>query len=393
MEAKGGWLIDPMATKIMFLVDRYDGPQAGSEGQLLQLIQYLDRSRYEPFMTLLRGGDKTTYNSFPCPVRVLGIAKLMSVRSIVRMVGYALALRREGVRIVHCFLNDSAVIAPPFLRLFGIRVLVSRRDMGFWHTRLNLVALRMVAPFVNCYVANSEAVKKLVEIQEGVPRGRIRVIYNGYSKRVDGKGVDGCNTDPLGLPEHVPVVGIVANLKPIKRIDTLVEAFARVRDRYPDARLVVVGDTASRQGGQTLEALKEMAGRLGIGDGVIFAGRVEDPSAYIRRFSVAVLCSESEGFSNSIIEYMHARRPVVCTDTGGNPELVKDNHNGFLVPVGDSVALAERIVRILSDRALARRFGEAAYEAVRTAYTHERMVSEQMACYDQVLSEVDMQGA
>ena len=174
-------------------------------------------------------------------------------------------------------------------------------------------------------------------------------------------GDERADAGSLDLPDHDKVVGIVANVKPIKRIDTLVEAFAIVTEQRPDARLVVVGDTMSDGSGRTLEALKAMASRLGIADRVVFTGRVADPRPYILRFAVAVLCSESEGFSNAIIEYMQARRPVVCTDTGGNPELVKDGYNGFLVPVGDSIGLADRIVRLLSDHDLARRIGEAGY--------------------------------
>src|SRR5262245_50835000 len=116
-----------MPTKIMYLVDHYDGPQAGTEGQLLLLLQHLDRSRYEPTMTVLNRSEYIERNSFPCPVRMLGIAKLASIRTIGRMLCYALALRRDNCRLVHCFFNDSALIAPVFLKLFGIRVLVSRR--------------------------------------------------------------------------------------------------------------------------------------------------------------------------------------------------------------------------------------------------------------------------
>jgi glycosyltransferase involved in cell wall biosynthesis len=82
---------------------------------------------------------------------------------------------------------------------------------------------------------------------------------------------------------------------------------------------------------------------------------------------------------------MQAGCPVVCTDTGGNPELVHDGHNGFLVPVGNAAALAERLVRLLSDNALARRLGAAGRETV-SSYTHTRMVAEQMGCYDGVLA-------
>src|SRR4026209_1618283 len=155
--------------KIMYLIDHYQGPPAGTEGQLLQLIRHLDRSRYEPSLTLLRDSEYVQRNLFPCPVRVLGITRLVSVRAVVGRLRYGFALRRENYRLVHCYFNDSALIAPFFLRLFGIRVLVSRRDMGFWYTPQNLFVLRLVVRFVDRYVANSHMVKQQVQAQERVP--------------------------------------------------------------------------------------------------------------------------------------------------------------------------------------------------------------------------------
>ena len=180
---------------------------------------------------------------------------------------------------------------------------------------------------------------------------------------------------------------MVANLRPIKRIDDLIKAFALVRRQHPAARLVVVGgNSLSNSGSSMKEDLYALADSLGILDCIDLPGSSKDPSAYIRQFSVAVLCSESEGFSNSLIEYMQLGRPVVCTATGGNPELIEDGVNGLLVPVGDVTALADRIVRLLGDPAMADRLGDAAQETVRSSYSHVRMVTEQMACYDAVMS-------
>lgn len=372
----------------MYLVDHYLGPQAGTEKQLLQLVQYLDRSRYEPSMTVFRSSDYIERKLFPCPVRVLGITKLASVRTVFRIVRYVMTLRREGYRLIHCFFNDSSLIAPFFLWLLGIRVLVSRRDMGFWYTPRNVVVLRLVAPFVDRYVANSQAVKQLVQQQEWVPGRKISVIYNGYVPHAKNNSEIKDLMKLFEIADDDPVLGIIANLKPIKRIDTLIKAFAIVSRQYPDARLVIIGgDNLSSNGTSMLADLEDLAHRLKIRERIIFTGCLNDPTPYINRFNVAILCSESEGFSNSIIEYMQAGCPIICTDTGGNPELVQDGYNGFLIPVGDVDALADRVVRLLSDSALARRLGEAALEAVRSLYTHTRMVTEQMACYDEVLSD------
>lgn len=370
-----------MAIKIMYLVDHYEGPQAGTEKQLLLLVEHLDRSLYEPAMTLLRPSAYLECHTFPCPVKVLNISRLASLKSLLKLLRFAFTLHRERYRLVHCFFNDASIIAPPLLWIFGIRVLVSRRDMGFWYKPQNLWVLRLVSPFVNRYLANSQAVKRAVQQYEWVPSRKISVIYNGY---IIGSGSSVDLAAIPGVSEDTPVVGIVANLRQIKRIDTLIDAFALIGAEHATARLVIVGDDVSEQGRSMQALLSHQADLRGIRERVYFVGRVEDPRPFINRFTVAVLCSETEGFSNSIIEYMQAGRPIVCTNTGGNPELIQDGRNGFLVPVGDVWALASRLRQVLSDSALASRLGEAGYETIQS-YTHERMVAEQMACYEEIL--------
>lgn len=368
----------------MYLCDYYASPQAGTEGQLLQLINNLDRSRYDPKMTVFRNSKYIENNAFPCSIEVLNITKLASVRSIFIIMRYALNLRRKGYKIVHCFLNDSSIIAPFFLKILGIRVLVSRRDMGFWYTPKNLIILRLVSFFIDYYVANSCAVKKVVQHKEWVPDKKVLVIYNGY-KTSDGAGEKLAVAEIIGIPKNVPVIGLVANLRPIKRIDTLVKAFAIVSKGYPDVYLAIVGDKSSREAIATLRELEKLIHQLGIKNRVVFTGRVEKPMSYIRRFDIAVLCSESEGFSNSIVEYMWAARPIICTNSGGNSEIVQNDINGFLIPVGDFEALANRIIQLLSDSNLARRLGRGGYELAQV-YSCSHMVERQMDCYDQVLT-------
>jgi len=373
-----------MPIKVMYLIDYYGNPYAGTEGQLLQLIQYLDRTRYEPTMAVLRDSEYIQKNMFPCPVSVLSISNLASINSVKKFVCFALKLRRQGYKLIHCYFNDSSLIAPFFMWLLGIHVIVSRRDMGFWYTFYNLAILRFLSIFVDCYVTNSQAVKYLISQREWIPQRKITVIYNGYVPLNEKSQID-TSIELLKLPSDAPIVGIVANLRAIKRLDTLLEAFALVNKHRPDAYLVIVGDKNSVEATKILAKLTSLIHRLGIGERVIFTGRVEDPKLYIRQFTVSVLCSDSEGFSNSIIEYMQAGCPTVCTNTGGNSELIKDGFNGFLVPVGDFNTLAKRVIQLLSDKILACQLGEAGYETV-IKFTHVRMIKEQMDCYDKLLS-------
>ena len=234
-------------------------------------------------------------------------------------------------------------------------------------------------------MANSQAVKRVVQQHEHVAAEKISVIYNGFVASPEKHSVAAEVFRRLGAIEGSPIIGMVANIRPIKRIDALIEAFAIVHGNFPLARLAIVGDYDSKQGEVVQERLAILANQLGVGDYVTFTGGVEDPMSYVSQFSVAVLCSESEGLSNSLIEYMQAGRPIVCTDTGGNPELIQDGFNGFLVPVGNANALADRLIDLLSNGSLAQRLGDAARESVLSTCSLSRMVNEQMACYDEVL--------
>jgi glycosyltransferase involved in cell wall biosynthesis len=222
--------------------------------------------------------------------------------------------------------------------------------------------------------------------QEGVSKKKISVIYNGIPPE------DVMDSSPLtaeefpALFQSKPIIGIVANLKPIKRIDVAIRAVALAALRCPGLRLVILGkDGPSQEAPSMRKVLQELAQGLGIGDRVVFCGSVTTPMRYIKRFDVAVLSSESEGFSNALIEYMQASRPIICTETGGNCELIQDGVNGCVVPVGDVAALAERIITLVSNQTLAAQLGEAAKDAVKS-YSIARMVSEQMQCYDEVLA-------
>lgn len=371
------------AQKIMYLMDGFDYAQGGTEGQVLQLIQHLDRLRYEPCITFLRRSDYIERNGFVCPVTTLNVRRIVNLTAFFKLLSFGWYLRRHGYLLVHCYFNDVSLVGPILLRPFGVRVLVSRRDMGFWYSPFLLVLLRLVSRFVDRYIVNSKAVEEVVHKCESVPLDKIRVIYNGYAERANPETIDSI---PITDTTHSgPIIGIVANLSPVKRIDVLILAFAALSSRHRDARLIIIGDSQKTcEAREVYDKLRALVEYHGLESQVVFWGSIVDPSSAIKSFTVAVLCSESEGFSNSIIEYMQAGKPIVCTATGGNPELIEDGVTGLLVPVGDVDALASQIELLLSSPGLARAMGEQAREKVRK-YSCKRMVDEHMALYDAVL--------
>jgi glycosyltransferase involved in cell wall biosynthesis len=113
-----------------------------------------------------------------------------------------------------------------------------------------------------------------------------------------------------------------------------------VRARVADAAFVVAGE------GPLEESLRGLAARLGISDSVFFVGRCTYVAELLHASDVCVLSSVAEGFSNSILEYMAAARPVVATDVGGAREAVVEGSTGHLITPGDDDALAARVAAL-----------------------------------------------
>jgi glycosyltransferase involved in cell wall biosynthesis len=170
----------------------------------------------------------------------------------------------------------------------------------------------------------------------------------------------------LGLSADDFVVGIVARLSAQKAHHVLFEAFADLRDRHPHARLVVVG------GGDREMELRMLAARLRMGDSVLFAGLRRDVQALLPAFDVSCLSSVHEGVPMAAIESMAVGIPMVVTDCGALRDMIVDGEHGFIVPVGDSLAMADRLLALADDSKLRERLGQSAHSRVQRMYRIEQ---------------------
>lgn len=371
-------------TKILFILDAFPDPHAGTEGQFWLLFNMLDRTRFEPAILLLRHSTFLQENVRNAQVRVLDVRSLRSVSGFWRILKSVLWARREGYRIAHIFFNDSALVFPPLLKLAGLKAIVSRRDLGFWYTRGNLKLLRFNARCVDAVVANCEAVKKVVIREEGYPPEKIRVIYNGLTRRIESPQSERLR-EQMGLPQSARLLVLVANLRPLKRIDDAIRALAGLGVTHGDVRLLVVGEDREGSGGRThRDELTDVATAAGVTGKVHFLGKIADPMPVIHAADVCLLCSETEGLSNTIIEYMFAGKPVVCTDVGGNSELVRSGWSGACVRVGDVAEMVNAIARLLDNPELSRISGENARNYAIEIFSPEAMLDSQCQMYDEL---------
>jgi glycosyltransferase involved in cell wall biosynthesis len=193
------------------------------------------------------------------------------------------------------------------------------------------------------------------------------VIPNGVVTRpVPDKSERTAARAELGLSADDFVVGIVARLSAQKAHHVLFKAFAGLRVSHPHARLVVVG------GGDREMELRMLATRLGLEGSILFTGVRRDVPALLPAFDVSCLSSVHEGVPMAAIESMAAGIPMVATDCGALRDMIVDGEHGFIVPAGDSLAMADRLRALADDSKLRERLGESAHSRVQQMYRIEQ---------------------
>lgn len=368
--------------RVLYLIDTM--AYAGTQTHIANMLRGHDRSRFSPRLLCLqeKGALGARLEAEGFPVEAFGLRRIYGPAAARACLRYLAYLRREAIDVVHAYLFSAQAFGIPPARLAGVPlVLAGRRAIGvYWTARKYRLARRLSNACAHLQVGNSEAVKEFIVREEGVPPGRVRIVYNGVDAERFSPPPGGTRRGNEGI-----TVGYVGSLTRVKGVDVLLRAARRALDECPGMRVRIVGEgplEARRvDEGDTDARLKALARELGFEDRVEFAGGSERVEEELRRMDLFVMPSISEGMSNAVLEAMAAGLPVLATGSGGNREVVEEGVTGSLFPVGDDRALAERIVALVRDGERRRAMGEAGRERVRGRFTVERMVSAMEALY------------
>lgn len=357
--------------KILLVIDRLTNPHAGTEGQFLLLIKLLQQAGCELRVLILADSEWLRANPLPCATSIVGSSSVKSLKTWWRIYRVARQAKADGFDLAHIFFNDASVICPPMFALAGIKSIISRRDMGFWYTPMYRKLLPLTGKYVACALSNSRAVAEVTGAVERIPAAKLRVIYNGFNRSFNSSA---------SIPEleslratGAQIFGLVANIRPIKRMQDAISALARL-DLNHNPHLVIIG------AGDATE-LASLASQLGVGERVHFLGSRSDIPECLQYLCAGLLCSESEGFSNAIVEYQFAGLPVICSRTGGNPEAVSHGETGCLYEVGDVPALSAAMASVLQEPERAAAMGAAAKQQAESRYTISAMLNQHLALY------------
>jgi glycosyltransferase involved in cell wall biosynthesis len=366
--------------RIGFFIDAWH-PGAGTENQLRGILRHLDPRRVEARLFTLREPiAEADRHQVGWPTECLGVRKLASFDSMRKLLRFARRLRRERFDILMLYFNDTNLFigASAAMAGTGIRV-VNRRDMGYWYEPGLLRALRFVNRGTQYFLVNSRAVKETVAAQERFPAERIAVIPNALWD-AQARSQQPLSRRELGIPESARIVGIVANLRPVKRIDRFVTMASRVVETHPETHFLIAGQ------GEEERKLRAQVREFGLTSRVHFLGRVDEVERLLPLLEVGVLTSESEGLSNALIEYAKAGVPAVAFAVGGNREIVEDGSSGCLVPDGDVESLAAAVTLLLSEDDLRCRFGAEAKRVATERFDPNAILAETMAFFETILA-------
>lgn len=339
----------------------------GTERQMIELVRRLDRARWEVHVACLRPGGRWRERvESVAPVTYFPVDSFKSAALPREARRFARWCRERQLAVVHTVDLPTNIFGqlPAAATRVPLRV-ANRRDVNPGRSALELVLQRAAYACAHLVVANARAAAERLR-RERVPARKIALIPNG---------LDLSAAERTGRRAALRRVIVVANLRPEKGHDVLVDAAPAVLREFPDARFELVGGGAER------DALAARAEARGVGGAFVFAGHADNVAERLAAADLFVLPSRSEAFPNALLEAMAGGLPAVASAVGGVLELVEHERTGLLVPPSDAAALAAALTRLMRRPEEAARMGEAARAHVEAHYTFDRMVASFDAMY------------
>ena len=361
---------------------------------LLPLIDRLTDEGYEVHVACSSGRHLEYLRSKGRAVHAIPIARRVApfsnLKSLFRL--YRL-MRRERFDIVHVHTPVAAALGRIASKLARVPIVIYTAHGFYFHDLMPRWKRRFIIWIERClgrcctdilFSQSAEDAKTAVQ-ERIMPEDRVVYIGNGVSLEAFDLFPNPNLRAELGLDKKDKIVGFIGRLVREKGVLELLEAMCKVVKDVPQAKLLVVGDTlASDRDRRVTVRIKEFIDRGKLQNVIKFAGFREDIPDLLAIMDLFVLPSHREGMPRTILEAMAAGKPVVATNIRGCREEVVHGATGLLVPVGDSDALADAILRVLSDEELASRMGEAGRKRVEEEFDEKLVLERQLKVYHQL---------
>lgn len=332
---------------LLILVDKFDYHGSyinGPTRYFSWLVKEIDKEKFNVHLCALRGKGKSDniFRGENIKVSYLNMGKYNPLT----LFGVISFILREKIDVLHL----TGYGATTFGRLAGGFCRKPTIIQEHW-VDPNFGGIpglidQALSMFTTRAIAISDYAKEFLIEKKWVAREKVVVIRNGVplDKFCNAKETDGQQRrEELGIPKDVKVTGIVAMLHENKGHKYFIDAASLVIKENPDTRFLIIGD------GDLREPLKQQVAQLGLENHVLFLGHQDDIPVILKMLDIFVLASFSETAPLSLLEAMAAKKAIVTTDCGGPSEIVENGKTGFIVPIKDAQAIAEKIKYLIQN--------------------------------------------
>ncbi len=352
----------------------------GAERMVLNLGSILPRDEFEMHIGALIGsgalnlkaqelGLKTVHFKFQNAADPAGIWRLIKY------------CRQNKIDIVQTHGLRADSIARWAARLGGVkRVISTLHSVDPWRRTPHVALDRLTAPFVTCYVAVCDAARQAAVQREKINSATCRLVPIGVPEQeIPRDQADDIKAEFNIAPDAYPVIGILANLRDMKGHRNVIAALPAILEKNPTTIFLFAGRDDSNG------AIRQAAAQAGVEHAIRFLGFVEKPARLFAVMDMLLLPSDWEGFPVSILEAMQAGVPIIATNVGGIPEMIRHMQDGLLIPPKNPAAITEFVNLLSRDFALRATLVKSADARYQANYTLVAMGHKMANVYREVL--------
>jgi glycosyltransferase involved in cell wall biosynthesis len=373
-------------TKILFVEHR--AGIGGGQIYLLTLLEHLDRSRFDPLVTVVEDGEfRERLRALGVPTQILDIRRLLRKSPLatlrhIRALGSL--IERESVDLVHCNFMKTVLLAGPPARRCGVPLI--------WHSHVitapgSALFDPVAGMMASLLIANSRYTARRFGKTPG-GRGKTRVVYYGVDTGEFTPERSGASVRrEIGFAENHLVVGFLGRLEPEKGIDAFVGMIPEVAERCEDARFLIVGRSPAG-GPEYRDRARLRLALKGWGERVVFAGFRRDTADCLAAMDLLVVPSLNEAFGLVILEAMAAGKPVVASRVGGIPEALGTEPAGVLLPPGRPGDLVGAVSGLLGDRSKRLELGRTGRRRIVDRFTIQAHMTSIQRIYEELVARI-----
>jgi glycosyltransferase involved in cell wall biosynthesis len=363
--------------RLLYVINSFNN--GGAEVLAIRLVERLDKERFQPMICSLseQGPLRSILKEKGIPFYALEKREGKDLRLPCRL---GKIIKENQIDILHTHNMGPLLYGYFAMKLlsgaFFIHTEHINVEQEVSYAKRHVIMSKFLMKSLDGFISIAEHLTEYYRKSLPLHADSIATIPNGIDYK-DFGAIQRSNglREELRLNENHFIIGNISALRNQKDHMTLLKAIDRVRNRFPNVRLVIAGE------GETDQSLRGFAKERELESHVVFLGYRSDVRYLLSGFDCFALSSLYEGLPLCLLEAMAAGLPIAATNAVGNNELVSSNENGFLVPLGDEEALAQALGNLISDRERAKRMGERGREIAKLNYDFDKVIQQYESFY------------